>query len=107
ATASGMAAMASALLGHLSAGDHVLAASALYGGTRLLLDRELSRLGISSSYADFQAPGWEASIRPETRVLLFEIPTNPLIRVPDPDAVVAVARARGLLTVLDATFATP
>ena len=56
-TASGMGAMVSAILSCVRAGDHILAAEALYGGTRILLDRELARLGIESSYVDLLRPG--------------------------------------------------
>lgn len=104
---SGMAAMSTALLSIAATGDHILAASALYGGTRVLLDRELSRLGIESTYVDFQKGGWESELRENTRVVLVEIPTNPLLRVPDLPKIVEIAKARGLSVVVDATFATP
>lgn len=106
-TSSGMAAMSSALLGVLQSGDHLVAAEALYGGTRLFIDRELSRLGIEATYADMQEPGWEAAIRDNTRVILSEIPTNPLLRVPDLDAIAAVSRERDCVFIVDVTFATP
>ena len=106
-TGSGMAAMSAALLGRLRAGDHVLAASALYGGTRTLLDRELVRLGIERSYADFTAAGWEEQVRRETRVILVETPSNPLLRVVDLRPVAELAAAREIALVVDATFATP
>ncbi len=106
-TGSGMGAISAALLGCLRAGDHVLAAEAIYGGTRLFLDRELSRLGIESSYADFCADGWRQQIRPTTRVLLAELPANPHMRVPDPTALSAAAAEFGAVLILDVTFATP
>lgn len=106
-TSSGMAAMASALLSLLKAGDHVLAATALYGGTRRFLDQELSRLGIEASYADLNQSGWADEIRPNTRVVLAEITANPLLRVPDLEAIAAVTDERGLKLVVDVTFATP
>ncbi len=104
---SGMAAISTALLAAAETGDHILAASSLYGGTRVLLDRELIRLGIESSYVDFQQAGWEESVRANTRVVLVEIPTNPLLRVPDLPRITEIAKARGLTVVVDATFATP
>ncbi|MBV9773918.1 MAG: PLP-dependent transferase, partial [Gemmatimonadetes bacterium] len=107
AVGSGMAAVACALLACVQAGDHVLAADALYGGTRGLLDRELSRLGVETTYADFLAPGWEAGFRPNTRVVLAETVSNPLLRVPDLDALAEAAHAHGALLVVDSTFATP
>lgn len=107
AFASGMAAMACALLSVLQAGDHVVATDAIYGGTRTLLERELPRLGIHTTFVDLFAPGWEDAFRPETRVVLGETPSNPLLRVLDLDAVAAAAHARGAVFVLDATFASP
>jgi cystathionine beta-lyase/cystathionine gamma-synthase len=107
ATGSGMGAMSAALLGCLRAGDHVLAAEAVYGGTRLFLDRELSRLGIEASYADFCGDGWRRKIRPTTRVLLAELPANPQVRVPDPAALAIAAAESGAVLILDVTFATP
>jgi cystathionine beta-lyase/cystathionine gamma-synthase len=104
---SGMAAMTSAVLSCVMAGEHIVAANALYGGTRTLLDRELSRLGISTTYADLGAPGWEEALRENTRLVLMEVPTNPLIRVVDPAPIAAIARAAGAMVAVDATFATP
>ncbi|HEX7239661.1 MAG TPA: PLP-dependent aspartate aminotransferase family protein [Longimicrobiaceae bacterium] len=107
AVGSGMAAMACALLACLRAGDHVLAAEALYGGTRGLLDRELSRLGIATTYVDFIADGWRDGLRPNTRVLLAETVSNPLLRVTDLAPLAEAARAHGARLVVDSTFATP
>jgi cystathionine beta-lyase/cystathionine gamma-synthase len=106
-TGSGMGAISAALLGCLHAGDHVLAAEAVYGGTRLFLDRELSRLGIDASYADFSEDGWQSRIRPTTRVLLAELPANPDMRVPDPAELASAAAENGAVLILDVTFATP
>ncbi|HYJ80249.1 MAG TPA: PLP-dependent transferase, partial [Longimicrobiaceae bacterium] len=81
ALASGMAAMACALLSLVRAGDHVLATDAIYGGTRVLLSEELARLGIETTYVDLTSPGWENGFRPDTKVVLGESPSNPLLRV--------------------------
>jgi cystathionine gamma-synthase len=105
--ASGMSAMACALISLLQAGDHVLATDAIYGGTRALLDRELSRFGIETTYVDFGGTGWESGFRENTRVVLGETPSNPLLRVMDLPAVAAAAHARGAAFVVDATFASP
>ena len=105
--ASGMAAMACALLSCLRAGDHVVATHAIYGGTRVLLDRELSRLGIATTYVDMTRGGWEGAFRPETRVVLGETPSNPLLRVLDLRAIGEAAHARGAAVIVDATFASP
>lgn len=104
---SGMAAITAAVLSRVSAGDHIVAARALYGGTRTLLDRELPRLGIQTTYVDLVSEGWDSAIRENTRLVLVEIPTNPLIRVIDPAPVVERAHAAGAVVAVDATFATP
>lgn len=105
--ASGMAAMACALLSCLRAGDHLVATHAIYGGTRVLLDQELSRLGIGTTYVDMTEAGWERAFRPETRVVLAESPSNPVLRVLDLRAISEAAHARGALVIVDATFASP
>jgi cystathionine beta-lyase/cystathionine gamma-synthase len=104
---SGMGAMTSAVLSCVAAGDHILAASALYGGTRVLLDRELARLGIGTSYADLTADGWQGGMRSETKLVLMELPSNPLMRVTDPAPIARVAHEAGALVAVDATFGTP
>jgi cystathionine beta-lyase/cystathionine gamma-synthase len=107
AVGSGMAAMACALLACVRAGDHVLAAEALYGGTRTLLVRELSRLGVESTFVDFFADGWRDALRPNTRVVLAETVSNPLLRVTDLRPLAEAAHAAGAVLVVDSTFATP
>lgn len=103
-TGSGMGAMVAALLASVRAGDHVLAAEALYGGTRVLLEREMSRLGIESSFVDFLSPGWQDAVRPNTRVFLLETLSNPLLRFTDPASVAERAREAGAAVIVDATF---
>lgn len=104
---SGMAAATSAILSRVRAGDHVLAAEALYGGTRSLLERELARLGIETTFVDFHTRGWRDAIRPETRLLVAETVSNPLLRVTDPAPLAAAARQAGAALLVDATFSTP
>jgi cystathionine beta-lyase/cystathionine gamma-synthase len=106
-TGSGMAAIATALLSCVGSGDHVLAAEGLYGGTRLLLERELVRLGVRSSYADFTGSGWPERLEPRTRAVLLEVPANPLLRVVDLPAIAALTRRAGIPLLVDSTFATP
>lgn len=106
-TGSGMGAMSAALLACLEAGDHLIAAEALYGGTRLYLERELGRLGIETTFADLDDDRWTDHVTERTRVLLAEIPANPLLRVPDPDRLARLAHDRGLHFLIDVTFATP
>jgi cystathionine gamma-lyase len=108
AFASGMAATSTALE-LLDSGAHVVAMEDLYGGSRRLFSRVRERsAGLAFSYADLSRPGaLEAAIRPETRMIWVETPTNPLLRLVDLEAVAAIASRRGILTVCDNTFASP
>lgn len=103
---SGMAAITLSVLVHAGAGDHIVAADSLYGGTLGLFQRDLPRLGIDTTFVD-PLDGWEAAIRPNTRLLYMEVPVNPTLRVPDVRPVTRLAAQRGLPVLLDATFATP
>lgn len=105
--ASGMAAVAMTLLALLEHGDHVVASSRLYGATHALLRSELPRRGVEVDFIDPLTDDWEAAVRPATKVLYLETPTNPTMRIPDPREAVRVARAHGLRVVCDATFASP
>jgi len=108
AFASGLAATSTALelLDH---GAHVVAMDDLYGGTYRLFERVRKRsAGLSFSFVDFgDVTKVEAAIRPETRLLWIESPTNPLLKLVDLEAVAALAKRRGLITVADNTFASP
>lgn len=105
--ASGMAAMTAALLCQLSAGDHLVAARTMFGSCRWLADSLLPRLGIETTIVDgSDTAGWEAAIRPNTRVFFFETPANPTLEIVDLRAVCGIARARGIVTVADNAFAT-
>jgi cystathionine beta-lyase/cystathionine gamma-synthase len=107
-TASGMAAISTTLLTVLSAGDHLLAQSTLYGGTQDLITHDLPRLGIAVDLIDADdASSWGAKLRPNTRAIYVEAMTNPLIEVADLEGVVAFARANKLVSLIDNTFATP
>src|SRR5687767_4433142 len=107
-TSSGMAAISTALLANLSAGDHVLAHDCLYGGTRDLFARDLPRFGIGCTFVDAARPDtWAAAIRPTTRAFYVEAITNPTLDVVELDAVVELCRSRGLVSMIDATMATP
>jgi cystathionine beta-lyase/cystathionine gamma-synthase len=107
-TGSGMAAITAALLAHLGAGDHLLAQSTVYGGTATFLSQDAARLGIGSTLVDVTRPEtWEAALTPSTKVFYVETIANPLLTVGDLPAVVAFARAHGLVTLIDNTFATP
>ncbi len=106
--ASGMAAITTALLTVLGQGGHLLAVSPLYGGTQSLLARRFASWGLAYDLVlDDDPAAWRANLRPETRALYVEAITNPGVQVPDLEAVVALARERGLVTLIDSTFATP
>ncbi len=104
---SGMAAI-HAVASLLSAGDHVVAGDDLYGGTFRLFRTVLARQGLRFTFVDPSDPSaLEAAIEPATKALFVETPTNPLLRLVDLRACAALAKARGLLSVCDNTFATP
>jgi len=108
AFASGMAAT-STLIDLLESGSHVLAMDDLYGGTFRLFERVRRRsAAIDFTFADMTDPkAAVAAIRPGTRMIWIESPTNPMLRLVDIAAISAAARKRGILTVVDNTFATP
>jgi len=108
AFASGMAAIAT-VLELLDAGSHIVAMHDLYGGSYRLLENVRRRsAGHTVSFVDLSdVAALEAALRPATRLVWVETPTNPLLKLVDLDAVAALARERGLLTVCDNTFATP
>jgi cystathionine beta-lyase/cystathionine gamma-synthase len=107
-TASGMGATTLAHLAVLRPGDHLLSSAWIYGGTRALFDQEFRRLGIGVDYAVPDEPRqWRRGVRPTTRAIFVETPTNPLMRVIDLAPIAAVAREFGLALLVDATFASP
>lgn len=107
-TGSGMAAISAVFLGLLKAGDHVLGGDQLYGRTLRMMRDDLPRLGISCSLADATDVGaMRAAIRPETRMILVEVVSNPTIRIADMEGLAALARETGALLVVDNTFTTP
>jgi len=106
-TASGMAAISSALLAHLSTGDEVIASTQLYGGTYRLMRDVLPRLGIRVRHMECDLGGIERMVTPLTRVLYVESPTNPTLRLVDLEKAAGFARQHGLVSMVDNTFATP
>jgi cystathionine gamma-lyase len=108
AFASGMAATAT-LLELLDAGAHVVAMHDLYGGSYRILENVRKRsAGLGVSFVDLSDPAaLDAAVRPDTRLIWVETPTNPLLKLVDLAAVAKLARSRGILTVCDNTFATP
>jgi cystathionine beta-lyase/cystathionine gamma-synthase len=108
AVGSGMAAIAVALMTEMNAGDHLVAAHDCYGTTLTFLRDDLPRFGIASSIVDFQDLAVvKRAITDRTRVLLCEMCTNPLIRVPDLEALAAIAHDAGALLIVDNTVPTP
>ncbi len=105
---SGMAAVAAVLMGVTRAGDHVLGGDQLYGRSLRLMREDLPRLGVATALADpTDLAAFEAAIRPETRLILLEVVSNPTLRVADIAGIAELARARGILLVIDNTFTTP
>lgn len=107
-TASGMAAISTTFLTVLSAGDHLLAQSCLYGGTHDLVTKDFAKFGISFDFIDADDPtSWHAKLRPNTKAIYVESMTNPLLGVCDLRGVVQFAQAHGLTSIIDNTFASP
>jgi len=107
-TGSGMAAVSAAMLGCLRAGDHVLGGDQLYGRSLRMLTQDLARLGIAASLADpTDASAVAAALRPETRLIVIELVSNPTLRLADIAGIAELARARGILLAVDNTFTTP
>lgn len=108
ATASGMAAVTAAMLCQLKAGDHVVAAKALFGSCRYVVEDLLPRFGVPSTLVDgADLDQWRAAARPETKAFFIETPTNPTLEVYDIEAIAAIAHEAGALLVVDNVFATP
>ncbi len=107
AFASGMAAVDSCMK-LLSAGDHVVCSDDVYGGVSRHFNRVLARYGLSFTYVDTSEPETvRQAVRPETKLLWVETPTNPLLKVTDLHAMAAIAKDHGLYFGVDSTFATP
>jgi len=108
AAATGMAAIAAAILGLLGQGDHLLAGDCLYGPTHTVIHRELPRFGINTGFVDTSNPPRVAeALQPNTRMLFLETPANPTLKITDLAAMARLTRERGILLAVDNTFATP
>ena len=107
-TSSGMAAISTTLLTLLSNGDHLLAQNCLYGGTHYFVTKDLEKFGISYDFIDGNDPeSWERKLKPRTRAVYVETISNPLMSVPDLEAIVEFAKSHKLVSVVDNTFASP
>jgi O-succinylhomoserine sulfhydrylase len=108
ATASGMAAVTASLMGQLKAGDHVVAAKALFGSCRYVVEEFLPRFGVTSTLVNgLDIDQWKNAVQPNTKTFFLESPTNPTLEVIDIAAVAKIAHKAGATLVVDNVFATP
>jgi O-succinylhomoserine sulfhydrylase len=108
ATASGMSAIVASFLAFLKQGDHLLSCNAIFGSTHGVITKYLPKFGIDYTYVDATDPaGWDAAIRPNTKMFFLETPTNPGLDIIDLAAASALARKHNLLLNVDNCFATP
>lgn len=108
AVGSGMAAIATTAFGLLKAGDHIVSSRGVFGNTTLLFQNYLAKFGVSTTFVDLtDYAGWEQAIRPETRFLFLETPSNPLTEIADIGRLAGIAHRRGCLLVVDNCFCTP
>ncbi|HEV3278717.1 MAG TPA: PLP-dependent aspartate aminotransferase family protein [Terriglobia bacterium] len=108
AAATGMAAISTAILGYVKAGDHVVASRSLYGAAYNFLNKKLPRMGASATFVPSLDPAdFDRAVQPNTRLIYFETPTNPVLDVLDIRALADVGRSRGIPTMIDNTFASP
>lgn len=108
ATASGMAAISCAILGYVKEGDHVVAGHSLYGAAYDFISRMLPRFGASSSFTSSpEVEDFEKCIRPNTRLIYFETPSNPVLEIIDIASLAKMAQAHGIPLMIDNTFASP
>jgi len=108
ATSAGMAAVTATFLCCLKTGDHVVAARALFGAIRYVIEEVLPRFGIKNTIVDGRdLEQWRAAMRPETKILFFETPSNPTLEIVDIKAVCDIAHKGGALAAVDNAFASP
>ena len=108
ATSSGMAAILSTCLALLQAGDHVICSRDVFGTTTVLLDKYLLRFGVETTFVPLtQMDQWQQAIRPETKLMFLETPSNPLCEVADSSALAELAHSKNVLLVVDNCLCTP
>ena len=108
ATATGMAAVTACMMSQLEAGDHIVAARALFGSCRYVVETLMPRFGVACTLVDGRdLEAWQAALRPETKILFLETPSNPLLEIIDIQAVADIAHNHGAQLVVDNVFATP
>src|SRR5437868_4389973 len=108
ATATGMAAVTTALMGQLRAGDHVVSSKAIFGSCRYVVEDHLPRYGVAATLVDgCDLDQWRKAVRPNTKTFFLESPTNPTLDVLDIKAIAEIAHAAGATLVVDNVFSTP
>jgi O-succinylhomoserine sulfhydrylase len=107
ATATGMAAVFASIMGLLQAGDHLLATKAIFGATHTVLSQWLPRWGITCDWLDTSTEQWQSAVRPNTKILFIETPSNPGLDIVDLEAAGAFCRRNNLIFNIDNCFATP
>jgi cystathionine beta-lyase len=104
---SGMAAISTAILAFLSSGDHVVLQKDIYGGTHHFVTADFERFGIEFTFVDNEAADIEKAVKPNTKIIYIETPSNPLLLVTDIAATAQIAKDHNALSIIDNTFATP
>ena len=105
---SGMAAISTSLLAFLSSGDHIVLQNDIYGGTRNLVEAQFKRYGIQYSFTDgLDVKSFEKEIKPNTKAIYIETPSNPLLKLVDIKEIADLSKSNGLISFIDNTFATP
>ncbi len=108
ATASGMSAILACIMGLMKSGEHIVASQSLFGATVQLFNNVLGRFGVETTFVrGTDLAAWNSAIKPNTRILFLETPSNPLTEISDIDAIASIAHARGALLVVDNCFCTP
>lgn len=108
ATATGMAAISTAILGFVKSGDHVVAGRSLYGAAYNFLNKKLPRMAASATFvASTRVEDFEKAIQPSTKLIYFETPSNPVMEIVDIARIAALGKSRGIPTMIDNTFASP
>ena len=108
ATATGMAAVTACMMSQLEAGDHIVAARALFGSCRYVVETLMPRFGVECTLVDGRdLDAWKAALRPETKIFFLETPSNPVMEIIDIQAVADIAQNHGAQLVVDNVFATP
>ena len=105
---SGMAAISTSLLAFLNSGDHIVLQNDIYGGTRNLVEAQFNRYGIQYSFTDgLDVQSFEKKIKPNTKAIYIETPSNPLLKLVDIQKIADLSKSKNLISFIDNTFATP